>query len=64
MKTIDLTTGKRPNLENGEMFYLTVEFRTGTRYSYSGKTKKEAELNFKKAFGNYRGFVKKEWTIE
>lgn len=62
MKTIDLTNGKRP--QEGEEFRLTMEFHNGARYSFYGKTKKEAEQNFKKSFGNYKGFVRKEWNIE
>lgn len=62
MKTIDKTNGKRPGED--EKFYLTVEFHNGVRYYYSGKTKKEATANFKKKWGSFRGFVKKEWEIE
>lgn len=43
---------------------LTVEFHNGARYCYYGKTKKEALAAFRKSFGSFRGFVKKEWTIE
>jgi hypothetical protein len=45
-------------------YKLTVEFRNGARYCYYGKTKKEALAAFRKSFGSFRGFVKKEWTIE
>jgi hypothetical protein len=41
-----------------------MEFHNGAQYSFYGKTKKEAEQNFKKSFGNYKGFVRKEWNIE
>ncbi|WP_288861259.1 hypothetical protein [uncultured Bacteroides sp.] len=44
-------------------YKLTVEFHTGARYCYYGKTKKEALAAFRKSFGNFKGFVKKEWTI-
>ena len=33
-------------------------------YCYYGKTKREALAAFKKSFGSFKGFVKKEWTIE
>ncbi len=45
-------------------YKLTVEFYTGARYCYYGKTKKEALAAFRKSFGSFKGFVKKEWTIE
>jgi hypothetical protein len=45
-------------------YKLTVEFYNGARYCYYGKTKKEALAAFKKSFGNFKGFIKKEWTIE
>ena len=64
MKTIDLTNGRRPNLNEGEEYRLTVVFHIGSQYSYYGTTKKEAEQEFKKKWGNYNGFVKKEWSIE
>lgn len=41
-------------------YKLTTEFHNGARYCYYGKTKKEASA----AFGNFKGFVKKEWTTE
>lgn len=41
-----------------------VEFHSGARYCYYGNTKKEALAAFKKSFGSFKGFVKKEWTIE
>lgn len=44
-------------------YKLTVEFYNGVRYCYYGKTKKEALTAFKKSFGNFKGFVKKEWEI-
>lgn len=62
MQTIDLTAGKRP--KDGEEFILTVEFHNGARYSYWGQTKKECESKFKKKFGTYKGFIKKEWEIQ
>lgn len=34
------------------------------RVIYYGKTKKEALAAFRKSFGSFKGFVKKEWTIE
>ena len=63
MKTLDLTEGKKPNLNENEEYRLTVEFHNGDKYCYYGKTKKEAESKFKKAFGSYRGFISKEWSI-
>ena len=45
-------------------YKLTVEFHTGARFCYYGKTKKEALAAFRKSFGSFKGFVKKEWTIE
>jgi hypothetical protein len=62
MKVIDKTKCKRP--QTGEEFNLTVEHHAGSRYSYYGKTKKEATEKFKKKWGNFSGFVKKEWNIE
>lgn len=44
-------------------YKLTVEFYNGVRYCYYGKTKKEALTAFKKSFGNFKGFIKKEWEI-
>ena len=44
-------------------YKLTVEFRTGQRFCYYGKTKKQAIAEFKRNFGNFKGFVKKEWEI-
>jgi len=62
MKTIDNTDGQRPT-ENQE-FNLTVEFHNGSRYSYYGNTKKEATQKFKNKFGNFSGFIVKEWNLE
>lgn len=61
IKVIDRTKGKRP--KDGEEFNLTVEFHNGARYSYYGQTKKECLSKFKKKFGSFSGFVKKEWKI-
>ena len=44
-------------------YKLTVEFHNGARYCYYGNTKKEALAAFRKSFGSFRGFVKKEWEI-
>lgn len=44
-------------------YRLTVEFWNGQRYCYYGKTKKQAIAKFKRNFGNFRGFVKKEWEL-
>lgn len=44
-------------------YKLTVEFHNGARYCYYGKTKKQAIAEFKRNFGNFKGFVKKEWEI-
>ena len=60
--TIDNTKGKRP--QPGEEFNLIVEYRTGSRYIYYGKTKKEATDQFLKKWGSFRNFVSKEWSIE
>lgn len=73
MKTNKLSyTASKNYVENGvtyridvkKEYKLTVEFHNGARYCYYGKTKKEALAAFKKSFGNFKGFVKKEWTIE
>ena len=45
-------------------YKLPVKFHNGPRYCYYGKTKREALAAFKKSFGSFKGFVKKEWTIE
>ena len=45
-------------------YKLTVAFYNGSRYWYYGKTKKESITNFKKVFGSFNGFVKKEWAKE
>lgn len=44
-------------------YKLTVEFHNGQRFCYYGKTKKQAIAEFKHNFGNFKGFVKKEWEI-
>ena len=44
-------------------YKLTVEYRNGQRYCYYGKTKKQAIAEFKRNFGNFKGFIKKEWEI-
>lgn len=51
-----------PDETNGEdkEYRLTVEFRNGQRYCYYGKTKKQAIAEFKRNFGNFKGFVKME----
>lgn len=49
--------------ETDKEYKLTVEFRTGQRFCYYGKTKKQAIAEFKRDFGSFRGFVKKEWEI-
>lgn len=41
-------------------YKLAVEFHNGARYYYYGKTKKEALAAFRKSFGSFIGFVKKE----
>lgn len=45
-------------------YKLTVEFYNGSCYCYYGKTKEGAITNFKKVFGSFKVFVKKEWTKE
>lgn len=59
--TIDNTSGTRPNSD--QVYSLTVEFHTGNRYAYFGKTKKEAIQRFNDKWGSFYGFVKKEWEI-
>lgn len=44
-------------------YKLTVEFRNGQICCYLGKTKKQAIAEFKRDFGSFRGFVRKEWEI-
>ena len=44
-------------------YKLTVEFRNGQICCYLGKTKKQAIAEFKRNFGNFKGFIKKEWEI-
>lgn len=44
-------------------YKLTVEFRNGQICCYLGKTKKQAIAEFKRDFGSFRGFVKKEWEL-
>lgn len=45
-------------------YKLTVEFYNGSCYCYYCKTNKESITKFKKVFGSFKGFVKKEWTKE
>lgn len=52
------------NFKDMKEYKLTVEFHNGARYCYYGKTKEKALAAFKKSFGSFKGFVKKEWTIE
>ena len=61
MKTIDNTHGHRPK-ENQE-FNLTVEFNSGSKFSYNGQTKKECLKKFNQNWRNFKGFVSKEWNI-
>lgn len=42
-------------------YKLTIEFRNGQRYCYYGK--KQAIAEFKRNFGNFKGFIKKEREI-
>lgn len=44
-------------------YKLTVEFRNGQICCYVGKTKKQAIAEFKRGFGSFRGFIKKEWEL-
>lgn len=44
-------------------YKLTVEFNNGQICCYLGKTKKQAIAEFKRDFGSFRGFVKKEWEL-
>lgn len=48
---------------DGKEYKLTVEFRNGQICCYLGKTKKQAIAEFKRDFGSFRGFVKKEWEL-
>lgn len=50
-------------MKTDKEYKLTVEFRNGQRYCYYGKTKKQAIAEFKRNFGSFRSFVKKEWEI-
>lgn len=52
-----------PEMNETSEYKLTVEFRNGQRYCYYGKTKKQAIAEFKRNFGSFRGFVKKEWEL-
>lgn len=60
MVTIDNST--KPTHE--QQYVLTIQFHTGSRYSYRGDTKKDCENKFTKSFGNYIGFTRKEWSTE
>tara|TARA_R110002124_G_scaffold283449_1_gene459465 strand:- start:2534 stop:2701 length:168 start_codon:yes stop_codon:yes gene_type:complete len=46
-----------------QLIELTVEFKNGKRYCYSGATKKEATKKYLDKFGNFKGILKKEWEI-
>ena len=61
MKTIDNTIGKE---KKGMQYCLTVEFHNGSKYCYSGNLKKECIQKFKSKFGDFKGVVVKEWTLE
>ena len=50
-------------MRTNKEYKLTVEFHNGVRYCYYGKTKKQAIAEFKRNFGNFKGFIKKEWEI-
>ena len=50
-------------MNTNKEYKLTVEFHNGVRYCYYGKTKKQAIAEFKRNFGNFKGFIKKEWEI-
>lgn len=52
-----------PEMNETSEYKLTVEFYNGQRYCYYGKTKKQAIAEFKRNFGSFSGFVKKEWEI-
>lgn len=52
-----------PEMNETSEYKLTVEFYNGQRYCYYGKTKKQAIAEFKRNFGSFRGFVKKEWEL-
>lgn len=61
MKTLDFTSGIELN-EHRDI-ELIAEYHNGARYSYSGQTKKECLNQFKTKWGNFRGFVKKEFRV-
>lgn len=51
-------------MKTDKEYKLTVECRNGQRYCcYYGKTKKQAIAEFKRNFGSFRGFIKKEWEL-
>lgn len=50
-------------MKTDKEYKLTVEFRNGQRCCYYGKTKKQAIAEFRRNFGNFRGFVEREWEL-
>lgn len=63
MKTGVITEEQGIQGLNMKEYKLTVEFHNGQRFCYYGKTKKQAIAEFKRNFGNFKGFIKKEWEI-
>ena len=61
VKTIDYTKGKAPK---GREYQLTTEYNNGSRNVFYGKTKKECISKFKKKYGTFVGFKRKEWRFE
>lgn len=59
---IDNTIGRR--LVGDEMFYLTMEFCNGAKFTYSGKTKKACLIKFMRRWHSFTGFKQMEWIID
>lgn len=50
-------------MKTDKEYKLIVEFRNGQRCCYYGKTKKQAIAEFRRNFGDFRGFVEREWEL-
>ena len=52
--------------KENKMIALTVTYHNKRMFVFHGKTKKECNEKFKAKFGNFKGFIKKEYveTIE
>ena len=57
-KIIDRTKGRRPKAD--EEFDVSITTKSGARYSYHGKTKKECRAKYRVAQSSV---VKEEWEI-